>query len=141
MLNLRPFLAIPYKHKGRDYSGADCGGFIIIFYRDALGINLPDFNIDYDENWAVKSDKSHFIENYYRLFDGVARPESYDIVLFQNRRGIANHGGVVLGYGKFVHCCKDGVLVDSYNRPGWKRKLNGFYRFKSDGGRHGQSIL
>ena len=91
MLNLRPFLAIPYKHKGRDYTGADCGGGIILFYRDVRGIIIPDFNIDYDENWSVKGGKSLFIEHYHKFFDRVTKPNLYDIVLFQNLF-IGNHG-------------------------------------------------
>lgn len=131
MLNLRSFLAIPYKHKGRDYNGADCYGFIILFYRNVLGKELFDVNEDYDLHWSFKGNKNYFIENYHKQFEKVEKPVHYDIVMFQNRKGVANHAGVVLGYGKFVHCCKDGVLVDNYNRPGWQRRLNGFYRFKN----------
>ena len=129
MLDLRPFLAIPYKHKGRDYNGADCYGFIIIFYRDILGKKLFDVEDDYDKNWTFKN-KNYFIENYHKQFEKVEKPNLFDIVLFQNRRGVANHGGIVLNYSKFIHCCKDGVLVDSYNREGWQRRINGFYRLK-----------
>lgn len=131
MLNLQSFLTIPYKHKGRDYAGADCGGFIIIFYRDVLGIKLPDFNIEYDENWSIKSDKSHFIENYYKFFEKVIRPNLYDIILFQNKKGIANHGGIVLNNGKFIHCGKGGVSINRYNELGFKKRLNGFYHYKN----------
>lgn len=129
MLNLRPFLAIPYKHKGRDYDGADCYGFIILFYRDALGKALLDIEEDYSPDWTFKN-KNFFLENYHKQFEKVSCPGKYDIVLFQNKQGIANHGGIALGYGKFIHCCKDGVLEDSYTRPAWQKRLNGFYRFK-----------
>lgn len=129
MLDLRPFLAIPYKHKGRDYNGCDCWGFDKLFYLVVLNKKLPDIEEDYDEKWAFKN-KNYFIENYHKQFKKVEKPNLYDIVLFQNRQGVANHGGIVLGYGKFVHCCRDGVLVDSYNREGWQKRLNGFYRLK-----------
>lgn len=127
---LRRMLSIPYLHQGRDWNGADCGGGIMIFYKDFLGITLPDFNIDYDQNWAVKSDKSHFIENYYKFFEKVDKPQLYDIVLFQTKKGIANHGGVVLGNGKFIHIFKSGTSINSYNDATFKRRLNGFYRYK-----------
>jgi len=129
-LFLKTMMAIPYVHKGRDYSGADCGGGIIIFYRDFLGITLPDFNLDYDVNWAVKVDKSLLIENYYKFFDKVDKPAIYDIVLFQTKKGIANHGGVVIGNGKFFHICKAGASINSYNDETFKRRLNGFYHYK-----------
>lgn len=127
---LKTMMAIPYLHKGRDYNGADCGGAIMIFYKDFLGITLPDFNIDYDQNWAVKGDKSLFIENYYKFFQKVDKPALYDIVLFQNKKGIANHGGVVLGNGKFFHIFKSGASINRYNDEIFKRRFNGFYHFK-----------
>jgi cell wall-associated NlpC family hydrolase len=134
MSNLNEFLkkmmAIPYVHKGRGYDGADCGGAIMIFYRDFLGITLPDFNIDYDEDWTLKSDKSLFIENYYKFFDKVDKPESFDIILFQNKRGIAYHGGIVLSNGKFLHLSKSGVSINRYSEETFQRSLNGFYHYK-----------
>ncbi|MDD4980705.1 MAG: NlpC/P60 family protein [Candidatus Omnitrophica bacterium] len=130
MLNLRPFLAIPYKHKGRDFNGCDCLGFDILFYWVVLKKVLPDVDEDYSPNWQFKN-KNYFLEGYYKNFDKIEKPETYDLIVFQNRQGVVNHGGVVLGYGKFVHCCKDGVLVDTYNRPEWKKRINGFYRLKT----------
>lgn len=127
---LKKMMAIPYVHKGRGYDGADCGGLIMIFYRDFLGIILPDFNIEYDENWSVKSDKSHFIENYYKLFDKVERPAQFDIILLQSKNGIANHGGVVLDNGKFLHISRSGVSINRYTEETFQRKLNGFYHYK-----------
>ena len=102
----------------------------MIFYRDFRGITLPDFNLDYDQNWAVKGDKSLFIENYYKFFDKVEKPALYDIVLFQTKKGIANHGGVVLGNSKFFHIAKIGASINSYNDETFKRRLNGFYHYK-----------
>ncbi len=131
MRNIRPFLGIPYKHMGRTYSGADCYGLIILFYRDALGIILADINEEYMEDWSFKGHKNYFLENYHKQFEKVTIPRIYDIVLFQNHKGIVNHGGITLGYGKFIHLCKDGTLVDSYNRPGWQKRINGFYRLKT----------
>ena len=128
---LKKMLAIPYVHKGRGYDGADCGGAIMLFYRDFLGITLPDFNIEYDEDWAVKSDKSHFIENYYKFFTKVKRPERFDIILFQNKKGIANHAGIVLGNGRFFHISRSGgSSINLYGDESFQRRLNGFYHFK-----------
>lgn len=131
MLDVRRFLVIPYVHKGRDFSGCDCLGFNKLFYRIVLNRTLPDVEEDYTSNWIFQN-RNYFLENYYKYFERIDRPERYDLVAFQNREGIVNHGGIVLGYGKFIHCCKDGVLIDSYNREGWQRRLNGFYRLKNE---------
>ena len=127
---IKKLMIIPYLHQGRSYQGADCGGVIMIFHRDFLGINIPDFNIEYDENWAVQGGKSLFIENYYTLFERVDNPVRFDIILQQTKKGIANHGGIVLGNGKFLHMTRDGVSIHRYNDDIWKRRFNGFYRFK-----------
>jgi len=127
---LKKMMTIPYVHQGRGYDGADCFGAIIIFYRDFLGIKLPDFDIDYDQNWAVKGDKIKFIEDYYKFFEQVDKPAQFDIVLFQTKKGVANHGGVVLGNCKFFHVSKFGVSINKYDEEMFQRRLNGFYHFK-----------
>lgn len=128
---IRVLLEIPYKHRGRGYDGVDCYGLIIIFYRDFLGIELLDVCRDYDEDWAFKGIRDYFIENYHRQFEKVTKPKLYDIILFQNKKGIANHGGVVLQNGKFIHCSKDGVNISRYSEENFKRRFNGFYRYKN----------
>lgn len=132
MLNLRPFLAISYKHKGRDLTGCDCLGFNILFYRIILNKKIPDIQENYTPDWQFKN-QNYFLENYHHHFKKIKIPKVYDLVAFQNRKGIVNHGGVVLGCGKFIHCCREGVLVDNYNRPNWKKRINGFYRLKDEG--------
>jgi len=127
---LRRMLSIPYKHRGRGYDGADCGGGIMIFYRDFLGITIPDYNLEYDENWAKKDGKSLFLENYYKFFDPVKKPALFDIVLFQNKKGIACHGGVVLENGRFFHISKSGSSINRYGDEVFHRRFNGFYRYK-----------
>ena len=128
---LKKMMTIPYVRKGRGYDGVDCGGAILIFYRDFLGIELPDFDLDYDENWSVKGNKSLFIENYYKFFDKITKPAQFDIILFQTKKGIANHGGIILGNGKFFHVSKSGGSINRYNDETFKRRFNGFYHYKT----------
>jgi cell wall-associated NlpC family hydrolase len=117
-------LEIPYKRGGRGYDGASCKGLILIFYRDFLKVPLPDLQGDDPEGYSV--------ERYHELFVKVDRPQLFDVVAFQNRGGIVEHGGVVLDNGKFIHCSRlsGGVSIEHYNEPQHKRRLNGFYRYR-----------
>jgi len=129
---IRTLLPIPYKHRGRGYDGADCWGLDILFYRDFLNIKLPDVTEEYDEDWAFKSGKDYFIENYHKQFIKVSRPQLYDVVLFQNSRGKANHAGIILNNGKFIHMTRGGVSINRYIEEIFSKRLNGFYRLKNE---------
>ena len=38
-----PWMDIPYRQHGRDRSGCDCWGLIRLFYREALGLDVPSY--------------------------------------------------------------------------------------------------
>lgn len=122
------YLGVPYKHRGRDLKGLDCYGLIICIYKD-LGFKLWDIEEEYDENWSWKG-KNHFIENYHQQWRRIEVPDVFDVVLFSNSKGIANHGGVVLSEGRFIHTCKQGTIISRLSDPGWRKRIEGFYRLK-----------
>jgi len=41
------YLAIPWKDKGRDYSGCDCWGLVRLFLKDDCGLDLAALDGDY----------------------------------------------------------------------------------------------
>ena len=126
---LDKYLGKPYKHQGRNMSGLDCYGLVINVYED-LGYQLLDIDEDYSEDWNWKG-KNYFIENYYKQWEKVPHPNLFDVVLFHNAKGIARHGGVVLSGYRFLHCCKQGVVVGDYRERRWAKNLTGFFRLKA----------
>lgn len=126
---IEKYLGVSYRHKGRTLEGLDCWGLIKEVYKD-LGFELWDIEEDYDEKWSWKG-RNHFIENYYKEWVKVKKPNPFDVVLFSNSKGIANHGGVVLKSGKFIHCCKTGVVVSRLGEPRWQKRIEGFYHLKA----------
>jgi len=123
------YLGIPYVNRGRSLtSGLDCWGLIILIYRD-LGFDLFDLEA-YEVDWARRGG-NHFIENYWRQWRKIERPEFLDGVLFLDRRGIANHAGLMLDQERFIHCCRVGVIVSNLNDGNWKMKREGFYRLNA----------
>jgi len=121
------YLGIPFKHQGRTLDGLDCWGLIKLVYAD-LGFDLWDPVQDYDERWY--SSNNHFIENYHREWMQVQEPKFLDGILFHDGFGRINHAGLFLSGGRFIHCCKAGVVIGKLSDPVWKDKFVGFYRFR-----------
>jgi cell wall-associated NlpC family hydrolase len=124
---INKYLGIPYKHHGRDMSGLDCWGFVILVYRD-MGYELLDIS-DYAERWSWQGG-NYFIENYSKQWEHVAVSKPLDIVLFKNSIDVANHCGIYLGGGKFIHCCRHGVIVSNLYEKPWGQRIDGIYRLK-----------
>ncbi len=124
---IEKYLGVPYLHKGRDLTGLDCWGLIILIYKD-LGIDIFDLD-NYEKNWHLKGD-NHFIENYYDAWIKHLAPIFKDILLFNSSKNITNHAGLYLSNGKFLHGCKAGVVVGRLNGK-WEERLQGIYRYKN----------
>lgn len=124
---LDKYLGAPFKHMGTDpKTGIDCWQFIKLVYKD-LGINLLDIG-DYPEDWAKKG-LNYFLSNYHAQWMQVDPGRFLDVVLFRNN-GIVDHAGIALNGNRFIHCCKAGVVIGTFNDARWKYKLAGYYRLR-----------
>ncbi len=119
------YLGIPYKHMGRDLDGLDCWGLSILAYRDD-GIELFDLD-NYEKNWALHG-KNHFIENYYKKWQQKKFPLFFDVLLFNNSKGVTNHAGIYLSKGRFIHGSRAGVVITRLVGK-FKDRLEGTYRY------------
>jgi cell wall-associated NlpC family hydrolase len=119
------YLGIPYKHQGRSLDGLDCWQFIRNVYQD-LGHKLLDIDADYTEDWSWEG-KNYFIENYSKQWVRVLNPELWDVLLFNNGQHIPNHCGLFLEDGKFMHCCKQGVVISRLDQDTWQKRFEGYY--------------
>ncbi len=119
------FLGVPYKHRGRDFSGLDCLGLVLLFY-SKFGLKFPDY--EYSEEWK-KNGEGKFLEEIPKFFIKVNKPKSLDLVVFKNCFGQAVHIGVMINrFGRFIHCTKNGVSIDRIFH--YSGKIEGFYRPK-----------
>jgi lipoprotein Spr len=122
------YLGKPYKHGGRTDKGYDCWGLAVAIYKD-LGYELLDMN-GYDASFNWK-DKSLFILNYHIQWEKVDKPCTFDGVLFENKRGLAVHVGIMLDDEKFLHAQKHkGVIISRLSDEFFKGKVQGFYHLK-----------
>ncbi|WP_277971741.1 C40 family peptidase [Pantoea agglomerans] len=80
----------------------DCWGLIMSWYRQSLGIELPDHRVNYA--WWEQGENL-YMDNWYstgfREFSGPAR--AGDVVLMRVGSRVVNHAGVLLEDGMLLH--------------------------------------
>ncbi len=123
------YLGIPYVHKGRTLDGLDCWGLLKCVYRE-FGVELFDIE-EYSKTWSLTG-RDYFKQHYRQDWVMVGLPRFLDAVLFVNSKGIANHAGIVLTNGRFIHCCRQGVIVSRLSDKAWQKNIEGYYRLKHD---------
>lgn len=123
------YLAIPYRHRGRGFDGADCFGFIRLFYSTELRIELPDFTEPYDQEWYVEHD---YITELYRDygFAPCSQPQFGDLLFFRNTDSRVGHVGIALDAYHFIHMTRGGCGINDYLLGAWHRQLEGTYRYQ-----------
>lgn len=126
---VKKYLGIPYQHRGRTEEGLDCWGLLKCVYSD-MGVKLFDVeDLKYSKVWGL-SGNDYFKEHYTHDWEKVKRCQIFDAVLFVNSRGVANHAGIVLSNRRFIHCCRQGVVISRLSDASWKGNIEGFYRLK-----------
>lgn len=126
---IKKYLGVPYKLRGRDLSGLDCYGLLILAYKD-IGIEIMDLEEEYTEDWSWRG-KNLFIENYHKDWNEVHESHPYDLVVFRNLDGIPNHAGIMIDGDKFLHTCLAGTVISRISQGGFKERFVGFVRHKS----------
>lgn len=97
-----------YRAGGSSRDGVDCSGFTALTFRDVYGINLP--------RTAREQATRGMPVNRDNLLPG-------DLVFFKRGQN-ANHVGIYLGNGKFMHASShQGVSISSINNTYWRNKF------------------
>lgn len=83
----------------------DCYSLIRDYYMETLGIEIPDYDRDFE--WWIKGEdlySKHFGDaGFIEVpFDQLKK---HDVLLMQVKSGVINHGGVYLGDDIFLHHC------------------------------------
>lgn len=96
----REWIGTPYVYGGDSKKGADCSGFIMSLYRDAVGIKLPR-NSAAQKDFCVGLDKD--------------RIEVGDLVFFSSPRSGSNvaHVGMYVGDNTFIHSSSSKGVIES----------------------------
>ena len=122
------YLGIPYKHLGRDRSGIDCYGLLLLYFKEEFNIDLLDWW--YEADWSKKG-ANYFIERSAMMSQRVQSPLKHDVVLFYTdiKNKVTNHAGIVVRSPNMViQAMKHGVVLTDINKPVFRQRVEGFYR-------------
>lgn len=124
------YIGIPFVEGGRDFSGCDCGGLVLLVLREECGIEARDF-VDYEvEDFKslrglIKIGRGidEVVSEDWALFGGKLKP--FDLLRF--RAGKAHcHVGIYVGANSFMHV-QDGAgqiaLLASLDDLTWGPRL------------------
>ena len=143
MMTLNEFVAravgVPFKPRGRDWNGWDCWGCVVLSFHEILGIELPSYEDQYEDDdvrgsarlgelvaaqlgeWAVVP-----------LNRDASRPYTFakpmDVAVFR-LHGRPLHTGLVLDQARMLHTeHKIGTVIERLSSPMWAKRLEGIYR-------------
>ena len=123
------YLRIKYQHLGRGWEGGDCLNLLLLFYREELGIDLPDYTPGYEENWAELGQNLFLEQRESQGFHQIGSPVHGNAILFHINNKVL-HCGVVIDpeVGTFLHTSRNGSRIDNYITSLWAHRVYGFYR-------------
>lgn len=131
-MDIRKYLAIPFRDHGRDWDGVDCWGLVQLVYREELGIVMPDLGDLYSDAYA-RGEVDATVEQAageawtQTVCRGEERP--YDVLVFR-RGGLKTHVGLWLEPGRMLHALEGaGVVAERFDGIQWSRKLQMVLRY------------
>lgn len=107
----------------------DCYTLIIDYYREKLGIVLPDF--DRRDRWWDTASSSLYVDNYVEAgFTKVHDIKEHDVIVMSSRSKVPNHAGIYVGNTKILHHLQG--KFSSYDVYGdyWRQRTWGILRHK-----------
>lgn len=90
---------------GREWAHGvlDCYSIIVDYYREELGIQIPDFDREFE--WWMKG-QNLYLDNFEKAGFKSVPIESirkHDVILMQVMSPVVNHGAIYLGDDKMLH--------------------------------------
>ncbi len=110
----------PFAEGGKGPDGYDCWGLAVEVFR-RYGIVIPDYRLTCE---TVTSGVTDNRDKWTRCVGEVPAPA---LIVFTTA-GVADHVGVYLGGGKFIHAHSSaGVVITAVDHIFWKRRIEGYY--------------
>lgn len=110
------WLGTPYKYGGKEKSGTDCSGFVMIVYQKVFGIKL-------DHQSSLQKEKSRSIKTS-ALKEG-------DLYFFKLDGKKVSHVGMHVAPDYFIHAStKRGVVVSKLSEPYYSNAFAGYGTYR-----------
>ena len=122
-MEFNDLIGVPFVDGGRSPdTGLDCWGLALEIYRRA-GVALPDFKISAMDAATITAELSANEGEWKKL----PAPAVMSLVVMRlSGDGWANHVGVYIGGGRFIHAYRNtGVCIDRLRH--WQSRIAGFY--------------
>lgn len=127
------YIGIPFRDGGRDFSGCDCAGLVLLALREERGIVAADtaeaYGMDDFHGAAGHGRLAELVERglrEWRVVSGPPRP--FDLVRYAVG-GNPCHVGLCIGGGMFLHVEKHGgAHCLMLSTPQWRRRFVEFRR-------------
>ncbi len=122
------YTGLPYKVGGRDRSGVDCYGLVLMVWRERFGIVLPEHE---GIGWSPAASETVaglMRQESERRWQTVVEPVPGDAIMLRVY-GHPCHVGIVPWPGFMLHCLLGSDSVcERYDGIEWRDRVTGFYR-------------
>ncbi len=124
------YLEIPYATNKQGFDGADCWGFVLLYYENEFGVKLDNYK-DLPERYKDPKETSMFLEYSDDQFNRIddSDLQKGDCLLICTNSVTPNHIAIYKGAGMIIHMNDPvGVIVSRYTD--WKDRVYSIHRYK-----------
>lgn len=131
MITIDMFIGIPFVDRGRLLSGADCYGVVMMYYKEILGIDIPDVNVTVNE---PKKSFVTYLTEVNKHWIRLDKPEQHcGVALRLNTEHpkLVTHFGVMIDNNRLLHSLRPmGSHIIRIDNPVITSYIEGFYRWQ-----------
>lgn len=122
------YIGIPFVNRGRGLHGIDCGGLVLLVYKNELNKAVAEFDQSYIA-WRIREAGQGINYVRERSFKRVDGPEPFAVAAFA-RNGLPYHVGICVDSERVLHAKNhEHVKVQRLDEMSDFRNLEGFYVF------------
>lgn len=130
-MQIKDLLNIPYKNRGQTFSGCDCYGLSLVYYKKILNKTLLSYSEQYSDSNCNIEIGAIIEENKLVEWYEVEEPQKHDLIVFRVNR-YPMHIGVYIGDGQFLHTMKSigSSCIEKIHSKVWNKRILKYFRHR-----------